>query len=808
MPSLTLDPIRDTHCIDSAPNVNYGSNVTWFIYVSTGRGVDRARGLVSYDLSSLPPDVHITSASIELHAENATTHDIEFYVSDQDWVESEATWNIYSTGNSWAGGTGDPEATPTFVYTPTSGAGVKTINNAALVDFVEYGLGRSNKVLNIVGISAHEDGSATTSLGIRSKEHGTDPPAKLTINYEFTTVEDEPLGIDVVQIDSTLKAEEYLADEPLGVEVVQVDSTLQADEYLADEPLEVEVVQLDSTLQADEYLDDEPLVVEVASVGSELKSDEYLDDDPLVIEVEQIDSTLYHENYIEDSILVVEVAQVDPTLQADEYLADEPLTIEVAPVDSSIQADEYLVDEPLVIEIAQIDNFTTEVAGIYDTPLAIEVVQLDSTLMFDAELEDEPTVIEVFSVDSTSVGSEYLEQDTLVIEVSTIQSDTDRVEHLLGYYIDRRTSGGPWVNVGYVLVGTNDFKDENVEYETLYTYRVLSHYTNGISGPSNEFEIMTPNAPPGGVGEGVISTQPIQVMGSGATNVCFFESTGVGTVHMGRMSSNLPNTNYNGSEGFIIVGRSSAGFRQMPIMELDLLSMGVPLGLSVGKVELEFSVLGFVNESDPGDDNLLLYLMYEDLVDNTSWDVNSATWNRKNSSSLWQMPGGDVIGDGPVSSLRVETKDGEKQIITGPGLSAQVQYAIEENTSRLLLVGVETAGLSNGTLTRWATNANSNPDLRPKLRVHYTSKEFIQDPVQMNKVPSAPPILRYEAAGVMRLDVNCTFKQWQLYDWVDGAWVLNPLHWGYVEINEGICTFTLPDLSSSGYQIDLYMGTL
>ena len=63
------------------------------------------RGLIKFDWSSIsPPDIVISTATISLWiagdlSDNARTFKI--YRVLRNWVETQATWNNYSSGNSW-----------------------------------------------------------------------------------------------------------------------------------------------------------------------------------------------------------------------------------------------------------------------------------------------------------------------------------------------------------------------------------------------------------------------------------------------------------------------------------------------------------------------------------------------------------------------------------------------------------------------------------------------------------------------------------------------------------------------------------
>lgn len=76
------------------------------------------RGVLEPDLSNVPEGVTINSATLYLYRSDgfqATPFDVGVFRLLRDWVEAEATWNIYSTGNSWqtagAAGANDREGT-------------------------------------------------------------------------------------------------------------------------------------------------------------------------------------------------------------------------------------------------------------------------------------------------------------------------------------------------------------------------------------------------------------------------------------------------------------------------------------------------------------------------------------------------------------------------------------------------------------------------------------------------------------------------------------------------------------------------
>lgn len=111
MPTVTLYATADTFMEAREPTTNYNS----YSYIYSGEGNNLAdhyqRSLVKFDLSSIPSNASVNSAVLSLYceadlADNARTHRV--FRTKRAWVEAQATWNIFSTGNSWqtAGGFG------------------------------------------------------------------------------------------------------------------------------------------------------------------------------------------------------------------------------------------------------------------------------------------------------------------------------------------------------------------------------------------------------------------------------------------------------------------------------------------------------------------------------------------------------------------------------------------------------------------------------------------------------------------------------------------------------------------------------
>lgn len=96
--TITIQPSSiDTELDSFAPTVNYGTATTVRLYGSVSH-----RGLIKFDLSSIPTGAAVLSATLSL---NFSTVDvagtINAYRVYRAWTEAGATWNKYDGTNNW-----------------------------------------------------------------------------------------------------------------------------------------------------------------------------------------------------------------------------------------------------------------------------------------------------------------------------------------------------------------------------------------------------------------------------------------------------------------------------------------------------------------------------------------------------------------------------------------------------------------------------------------------------------------------------------------------------------------------------------
>lgn len=133
----------DTTLRDSNPTTNYGADA--FITIGLNSGVSLRRSLIRFDLEqgTNPPDTYqtATAGTITIYCETYnSTRTVELYKCLRPWVENQATWNIYSTGNNW-GTAGCDDVVNDYVNTGCGSVSVASV-------------GSKDIVLNSTGIAA------------------------------------------------------------------------------------------------------------------------------------------------------------------------------------------------------------------------------------------------------------------------------------------------------------------------------------------------------------------------------------------------------------------------------------------------------------------------------------------------------------------------------------------------------------------------------------------------------------------------------------------------------------------------------
>ena len=109
--TATVQPgAKDTYLNGNAKTTNYGTATYLYILNRSSRAM---RPIVEFNITGIPAGATLNSASLQLYYYNyANTNPSgktvwAYKQTHTDWVENQATWNIYRTGSNWTTAGGD-----------------------------------------------------------------------------------------------------------------------------------------------------------------------------------------------------------------------------------------------------------------------------------------------------------------------------------------------------------------------------------------------------------------------------------------------------------------------------------------------------------------------------------------------------------------------------------------------------------------------------------------------------------------------------------------------------------------------------
>src|SRR5919107_1733957 len=178
----SLTSSADTQIVENAPTKNYGAATALGVNENDQSSIGKDKfALVKWDLSGIAPGTQISSASVTLNVTNSSTETYQAYELNRPWVESAATWNVYSSGEPWevAGAKGplDKEATVAGSITPSvKGKNTLTLPLEVVQDWVDHPA--TNKGIIIA------NPSSTRGFNFNSRE-ATDPTQRPQLTLDL-----------------------------------------------------------------------------------------------------------------------------------------------------------------------------------------------------------------------------------------------------------------------------------------------------------------------------------------------------------------------------------------------------------------------------------------------------------------------------------------------------------------------------------------------------------------------------------------------------------------------------------------------
>lgn len=153
----------DTKLWELNPTTNYVSDTTFSVH-KFGSG-DHVNGLIWFDVSVLPAGATVTAVSLFIKVnDGGSTNVISAYRALRSIVLGEATWNIWSTGNSWASGGGEGSGTDRAA----SESGNGSMSGLSVGDLIEISGGGM-----VADVQDWLDGAATNNGWHLERSDGT-----------------------------------------------------------------------------------------------------------------------------------------------------------------------------------------------------------------------------------------------------------------------------------------------------------------------------------------------------------------------------------------------------------------------------------------------------------------------------------------------------------------------------------------------------------------------------------------------------------------------------------------------------------
>ncbi len=189
MPTWSVVADIDSFLYNQSPDANYGSaeNFNTTVIIIGGSKTVWQRGILNFDLSSFPGDVADFTAAkltVDLIGVQNTGEQVDFErcTRPADWVESEVTWNEYSSGNSWTAAGGDKTDVDRVTTTIPASTGIKGI--PGFKTLVEDAIDNRSDILSLIMRMDDESGSGSSrTFQVRSTEATAGEPPTLEITY-------------------------------------------------------------------------------------------------------------------------------------------------------------------------------------------------------------------------------------------------------------------------------------------------------------------------------------------------------------------------------------------------------------------------------------------------------------------------------------------------------------------------------------------------------------------------------------------------------------------------------------------------
>ena len=172
---LSVVAAKDTYVRSVTATTNYGAATVLYWGLV---GADIHRSLLEFSLSGVPAQARIVSARYGQQYSGLGIIGTAYRLTRDDWVEAEATYNVYKTGSNWTAAGGDYDATKSVAL------GTVTIGwyHLTITSLVQDAINARQRILELLLRKDNEGAVGRSNLKSRENTDYADP--YVVIRYE------------------------------------------------------------------------------------------------------------------------------------------------------------------------------------------------------------------------------------------------------------------------------------------------------------------------------------------------------------------------------------------------------------------------------------------------------------------------------------------------------------------------------------------------------------------------------------------------------------------------------------------------
>ena len=186
---------RDATILSSSSTTNFGAEPEIEVDGSPDGG-----GVMMWDLSSISPGSQVTAVDLTLYVTSSTDDTYEIYEVLQPWVESEVTWNQYTSGFNWEtagiGGATDRGSTALDAITAPSKGSLTVSLAAPVVALVQSWV---NNPSSNFGFTLQDYANASDGLDFASRDN-SDQTRRPALAVTYVENSEPTLTIDSITL--------------------------------------------------------------------------------------------------------------------------------------------------------------------------------------------------------------------------------------------------------------------------------------------------------------------------------------------------------------------------------------------------------------------------------------------------------------------------------------------------------------------------------------------------------------------------------------------------------------------------------